>query len=316
MNYINTDSFGNSYLNGFSNALPGPSFYSFNDSETGGVVNFFSNVYTSNQFWTGLNMSLNFMLPSSKEGNTPNGILRRFLFDEQNDASPANGGINTIYSGSESFVRLSGSTLHPLYVKSDLSLDASSSYRTFSVCNNESISVFKRTSATFGTNVNTGFISLGWLDDAPVFTQNSPYRTGTAYILYAQCGDPFNGGIPNAITIAYRAGSEGGVVQQLLTSGDANYAVTCQSGGPPGATWATNLVLIDTTASPANYAMGSVRNVLLGKGTYTVGTVYKVTGVGYGEANTSPNTEQQHFVCVGTWGTDYLLMRVWTEGYQ
>ena len=316
MNYINTDSFGNSYLNGFSSTLPLSSFRSFNDLETGGIINFFNNAYTSSQFWTGTNTSLNFLPPSSKEGNTPNGILRRFKFDEQHfSSSPGYGHINTIYSGSESFVRISGSVKHPLHVSGDGSLAVSSSYKTFSICNSESICAFRRTSSTFGTDINTGFISLGWLDDIPTFSQNSPYRTGTAYILYAQCGNSGNS-TPNIITTAYRVGSEGGSAQAVLTSGDANYAITCQSGGPPGSTWATNLVLIDSAASPANYAMGSVRNVLLGKGTYTVGTVYKVAGVGYGEANTSPNTEQQHFLCVGTWGTDYLLMRVWTEGYQ
>jgi len=256
------------------------------------------------------------MIPSSKEGNTPNGVLRRFKFDEQHfSTSPGYGQINTIYSGSESFVRISGSVKHPLYVTASGSLATSASYKTFCVCNSESINVFKRVASSFGTDINTGFISLGWLDDAPTFTQNSPNRTGTAYILYAQCGNSGNS-TPNDITTAYRVGSEGGIAQTILASGDANYAVTCQSGGPPSATWATNLILVDTTASPQNYAMGSVRNVLLGKGTYTVGTVYKVAGVGYGEANTSPNTEQQHFLCVGTWGTDYLLMRVWTEGYQ
>lgn len=301
MNYINTDSFGNSYLNGFSNELPTASFNSFNDSETGGIVNFFSTVYPSSQFWVSGEYQ-NFMLLSSKEGNTPSGVLSRFRFQSSICS------LNTIYSGSESFVSHS-SARGPLYNENV----ASSLYKTFCVCNNESISAFK-VKSNLETNSYTGFTSIGWLDDPPTFTQNSPYRTSSVYVLFAQCASTANSN--GNVTSAIRVGSEGGSAQAILTSGDANYAITCQSGGPPESTWATNLVLIDSAASPENYAMGSVRNVLLGKGTYTVGTVYKVAGVGYGEANTSPNTEQQHFLCVGTWGTDYLLMRVWTEGYQ
>ncbi len=334
MNYTNTDAFGNAYLNGFSNLLSPSEYYSYRNSETGGYHDFLTGFYGSSRYWRNTEISssntLHFLFPSSSEGNaTPDGNISRFRLRVAGNLG--NPQINKDYSGTETFLTSTasfsqGSLFYPdplmtSYVTSTgTERIASSSLRTFAVASSQNLNICAR-SLSMGDGGNqsgTGFISLGWLDDPIPFSSSSPYRTSVAYILSTQSysantGNPFG-------PICYFPESEVSGFNAVIngrTSGEANYSVTCATGGPATSTWATNLVLIDSTASPQNYARGSVRNMLLGKGTYTIGSVYKITNnVGTGQSNSAPNTEVQFYMCVGPWGADWLLMRVWTEGYS
>lgn len=334
MNYTNTDSFGNTYLNGFSRNLSPSEYYSYRDSQTGGYHDFLTSVYGASRYWRNTEISsantLHFLFDHPSEGNvTPNGTISRFRM-RVGGSGASNPQINKDYSGTETFITSTasfaqGSSFFPgpfmtsLTNSTGTELINSNSYRTFIVASSHNINICKTTltMGDGGWSSGTGFISIGWLDDPIPFSANSPYRTSTAYILAtrvysANTNQSFG-------PICYYPESEASGFNSVIngrTSGEANYSVTCATGGPSTSTWATNLVLIDSTAYPQNYARGSVRNMLLGKGTYTVGSVYKITNnVGIGQTNSSPNTEVQFYMCVGPWGADWLLMRVWTEGY-
>lgn len=327
MNVTTTDSFGNKYLNGFSNQLSPTEYRSFRDSETLGLPNFLQQYYTSSRFgWASIGNGYFFaLLPSTLEGQaTANGSYYRFRFNVG-----AGSYINRKYSSTTNNV---ASTVSPYRALGPFESDGStaisglgpygycsSGFRTFAVANSNNVCAARfQSNMTFATGgyVPTGFLSFGWLDDPIPFSASSPYRTSVAYIIAANAYEASSSGY---YTYGYHCEQEADGFDtpiRFLTSGSANYSVTCQSGATPTSTWATNLVLIDSTASPQNYAMGSVPNLLLGKGSLTIGQVYKVAGVGRGEANTNPNTEQEFFICCGNWGTDKLLMRVATEGYQ
>jgi hypothetical protein len=332
MNYTNTDSFGNSYLNGFSKNLAPSEYYSYRDSQTGGYHDFLTSVYGASRYWRNTEISssntLHFLFDHPSEGNiTPNGTISRFRLLVATGVG-SNPQINKDYSGTETFITSTmnfaqGNSFFPgpfmtsFNTATGTELINSSSYRTFVVASRQNINICKTTLAMGDGGKDTGFVSLGWLDDPIPFSASSPYRTSTAYILATRV---YSANTNNSFgPICYYPESEVSGFNSVIngrTSGEANYSVTCATGGPSTSTWATNLVLIDSTASPQNYARGSVRNMLLGKGTYTVGSVYKITNnVGVGQANATPNTEVQFYMCVGPWGANWLLMRVWTEGY-
>jgi len=335
MNYTNTDSFGNAYLNGFSKVLSPSEYYSYRDSETGGYHNFLTSVYGASRYWRNTELSgvntLHFLFNSPQEGNvTPSGTISRFRLQVATSGQ-FNPQVNKDYSGTETFITSTvafaqGSSFFPGPFMTSFNnptgteLINSASYRTFAVASSQNLNICKTTltMGDGGWSSGTGFMSIGWLDDPVPFSANSPYRTSTAYVLATRV---YSANTNNSFgPICYYPESEASGFNSVIngrTTGEANYSVTCATGGPPTSTWATNLVLIDSTASPQNYARGSVRNMLLGKGTYTVGSVYKITNnVGVGQANSNPNTEVQFYMCVGPWGANWLLMRVWTEGYK
>lgn len=329
MNITNSDSFGNHYLNGFSKNISPVVYHSYDEDDAGAYDfdSFFTSVYGGSRYWTTGTISSKyryFLFDSPQEGNTvPNGVLARFQCRAYAGTYDEGVAINKVYQGTNNFVNpgtywyTSKNYKHPLCNEGGITNPGTANYKTFITCSPTNVSAFRcKHDMTQDPNPfdGTGFISFGWLNDPiPSVSNYFDARMATAYALFVNChiDDRADG------NEAYRVENEDatGSLVFASTTGAANYSVTCQSGGPPTSPWTTNLVLIDETSAPENYGLGSVPNLLLAKGTYTFGQVYKVANVGNGEANTNPNTEQPFFVCVGQWGTDYVLMRVYTEGY-
>lgn len=109
----------------------------------------------------------------------------------------------------------------------------------------------------------------------------------------------------NQVSDSYRVDVENGNTKQLiLTSGDANYPISCDDGQTSGADlWATDLYLLDNDGAN-NPATGRCSNLLLAKGaTFAIGSGYTLNTAHIdGGSNT--------FLCVGEWGTDKILMRI------
>jgi hypothetical protein len=84
----------------------------------------------------------------------------------------------------------------------------------------------------------------------------------------------------------------------------ANYSITCQTSTPGANT--TDLVIRDD-ASP-NRAIGVASNLLKTSLAIPVGQIYRNTG-------TDPDgSNNQFWICVGEFGSERILMRVWTQG--
>jgi len=157
--------------------------------------------------------------------------------------------------------------------------------------------------ASTGANLNTAvwrFISTGWLFDS-AFSGSLAVRG--LYSMYfssqghAQC---FRVSAENITT-----------AQTILTTGDAQYPVTCASDTGDGTTpaadlWASTLWLRD---SPGGFAVGRIPHVLLCKTTtLQLGQLVKI--------NTTIDgiTDQKIWLVAANYGADKLLMRVYTEG--
>lgn len=89
------------------------------------------------------------------------------------------------------------------------------------------------------------------------------------------------------------------------TSADsiANYSITCQTSTPGANT--TDLVIFDD-ASP-NRAIGVASNLLKTTLAIPVGQIYRNTGVDPDGSN------NQFWICVGDYGSERILMRLWTQ---
>jgi hypothetical protein len=83
----------------------------------------------------------------------------------------------------------------------------------------------------------------------------------------------------------------------------ANYSITCQTSTPGANT--TDLVIRDD-ASP-NRAIGVASNLLKTSLAIPVGQIYRNTGVDPDGSN------NQFWICVGVYGSERILMRVWTQ---
>lgn len=84
----------------------------------------------------------------------------------------------------------------------------------------------------------------------------------------------------------------------------ANYSITCQTATPNANT--TDLVIFDNLAP--NRAIGVASNLLKTSLAIPVGQIYRNTGV-------DPDGSNNPFwLCVGEYGSERILMRVWTLG--
>jgi len=150
------------------------------------------------------------------------------------------------------------------------------------------------------STTSSGLITYGYLADS-VFSGNQVNRS--LFSLTIKAG---------VTTTAFRVSAENQTTQRtILTTGNAQYPITCAldtgDGTIPGANlWATDLWLRD---SPSEYAVGRIPHLLLCKtNTLVLGQLVKI--------NTTIDgiTNQKVWLVAANYGSDKLLMRVYTEG--
>lgn len=171
---------------------------------------------------------------------------------------------------------------------------------TYAVLNNKSLNVFQI--RRIGANLDSSsyqFLSIGWLSNSLYF--------GAAFPRSAYCLRLFS----NLANNAFRVSVENvNVVQDFIVptslsaNSIANYSVSCQIA-TPGAN-ATELYLRDNATF--NKAIGYVPNILKTPLNIPVGQIYKNTGID------SDGSNNPHWICVGNYGNERLLMRVWAQG--
>jgi hypothetical protein len=142
-----------------------------------------------------------------------------------------------------------------------------------------------------------GFSYVGW-------AKNSPFLGGgsfpSALIHLKQFGDSqvryFASNVNQSVTI-----STSNIV-------DGSPTLSCQT---PTAGADSSQLVIQRTTSPQWY-LGEPYNILRLPSTAVVGKIYKNTGIDpdTGQVETD---QKAYWMCVGTWGTDKIGMRVWTE---
>lgn len=161
----------------------------------------------------------------------------------------------------------------------------------FAVVNNYGIALRACVNNTLTglTHDTSGFMYQGWLKDG----------------VYAGSQYPRN-------YVGYGVATFARVTQELLTTKTnlmvQNPALSC-SIATPGAN-STDIIVRDSTA-PNNY-IGKLWNMMVLPSTAVVGKIYKNTGI---DPDTGVvETDQKAFwLCIGTWGTDKIGMRVWTD---
>ena len=185
---------------------------------------------------------------------------------------------------------------------SALQLNQPSADRVFYCClNNRSLSIFsiQRNGSNLSNN-SYGFVSYGWLSN-PIYTGSAYPRN--AYSLFLNSNQTLrSAGRPSAENSPVRQDFQ--IPKETTADSIANYPVSCQSATPGANT--TELYLRDNT-SP-HKAMGYVPNLLKTSLQIPVGQVYRNTGIDPDGSNM--NT----WICVGVFGSERILMRVWAQG--
>lgn len=174
--------------------------------------------------------------------------------------------------------------------------------RVFYCClNNRSLSIFSiQREGSNILNSTYGFVSYGWLSN-PIYTGSAYPRN--AYSLSLSSNENSRGaGRPSAENSPVRQNFQ--IPTDTTADSIANYPVSCQSATPGANT--TELYLRDNT-SP-HKAMGYVPNLLKTSLQISVGQVYQNTGI---DPDGSTMTT---WICVGVFGSERILMRVWTQG--
>lgn len=172
----------------------------------------------------------------------------------------------------------------------------------YGVLNNSSFSMFSI--VPNGGNINNtefSFASIGWLRN-PLFSGSAFPRN--AYYL-------FNAANQNSSSGSGRPSAENtDILQRLqypsvnIADPIANYSINCQTA-TPGAN-ATELYLRDNVAP--HKAIGYVPNLLKTSLQIPVGQVYRNTGIDPDGSN------NPYWICVGIYGSERLLMRMWGSG--
>ena len=172
----------------------------------------------------------------------------------------------------------------------------------YGVLNNLSFSMFSI--ASNGANLNNAeyyFCSIGWLRN-PLYS-GSAFPRNSYYFINSSEGNNYNG--------SDRPSAENTTVLQRLqypainiADSIANYPVSCQTATPGANT--TELYLRDNVAP--NKAIGYVPNLLKTSLQIPVGQVYRNTGIDPDGSN------MDTWMCVGVFGSERILMRVWNAG--
>ena len=92
-----------------------------------------------------------------------------------------------------------------------------------------------------------------------------------------------------------------------LQTGDAAYAINCSDNQSPTAQWGTDFYAFDNNTILGFPAIGRVRGMLLGTGTYTLGQPAKIQG------SVFPDGGSPWYLPVGTFAGKTLLMRCYSS---
>lgn len=283
-NLINSDNVGNYYM-GYRSDL-----FAYDTRISSGPVN--NNLRDLiNQMGAGLAVSsgsdeISFRLPQTFDtSNNPttvtNGRFRRNFLYADNNSSLTNAIPYQVPGGADSF----------------------NLYNTgawYFVVNSFSVSMFR--CAVSGNSLNTSdysFRQVGWAKN-PLY-DGTNYPLNAYYFFLSNNSNSRGGGRPtlpnNNIRTALRVPTG--------TSADsiANYSITCQTATPGADT--TDLVIRDD-ASP-NRAIGVASNLLKTSLAIPVGEIYRNTGVD------PDGSDNKFWICVGVYGSERILMRVWTQ---
>lgn len=169
----------------------------------------------------------------------------------------------------------------------------------YAVLNNMSLSLFWcDTSGGNLNNNNYNFISLGWL-------RNPLYGGGAFPRNFYWLSSDITGSWEARIAAENNNLSQS---FQMPTASNANfianYPINCQTATPGANT--TELYLRDNVAP--NKAIGYVPNVLKTSLQIPIGQIYRNTGIDPDGSN------MDTWICVGGFGSERKLMRVWTAG--
>ena len=277
-NLYNTDSFGNHYYNYFNGISSGEPY------DNTSFLTFLQNAFGVN------NVAANgseFVItpPSANETITSNTelTLYRFKFSPTNTAYQSFW-INSNNGNGFNAVSTTGTT-NPSFIANPY---------IYAIANSESLCL-----AAFNAPIPTDatayrLIYCGWLKEQPHSGGLIPRGASLMY-LASNTQEAFHPLLENASNNA-----------AYLTSGDANYPITCSDGDTPSASdQTTDLALREASNS---YAVGKCWNLLkTTETTFDVGKVYKLDKIVDG------NTEENIWLCGAELGTEKILMRVWTE---
>ena len=170
----------------------------------------------------------------------------------------------------------------------------------YCVLNSSSLNVFA--CAFTGNSLNNGtftFHSIGWVKN-PLYSGTS-FPRNAYYLFLSTSATSRGGGRPNLENTTTLTNLR--VPTTSSADAIANYSITCQSATPGANT--TDLVLRDN-ASP-NKAIGIAPNLLKTSLQIPVGEIYRNTGVDPDGSN------NPYWICVGVYGSERVLMRVWVE---
>lgn len=220
-------------------------------------------------------------------------------------ATPTNrrfntGQINTVLNGSSSSQVFFYSVQGGQNVSLSTFYDPTNAQAFYGVLNNRSLSLFRISTIGAGlNNSNYQFFSIGWL--------SNPLYSGSAFVRNAYylslTPNQIGAGRPSAENTEQRTSFQ----IPLNTNFDsiANYSVTCQTATPGANT--TELYLRDSVAP--NKAIGYVPNLLKTSLQIPVGQIYFNTRLD------PDGSIMNTWICVGIFGSERILMRVWTGGF-
>lgn len=172
----------------------------------------------------------------------------------------------------------------------------------YAVLNSTSFSIFSILIS--GGQLDTSdasFASVGWLSN-PLYSGSAFPRN--AYYFFCQTNNNIDNGSGRV------SAENSSSVQRLqvpsvgIADSIANYPVNCQTATPGANT--TELYLRDNVAP--NKAIGYVPNVLKTSLQIPIGQIYRNTGIDPDGSN------MDTWLCVGVFGSERILMRVWTQG--
>lgn len=282
-NLINSDNIGNYYM-GFRSNLFAYDTRLMNENNAPNLRDLI------NQMAAGLAVSsgssIAFRLPqtfdtSNNPTSSSNGRFRDGLLYTNNTASLSNSISYQVPGGGSNF-------------------DLQTAGAWYFVVNPFSVSMFRSDVSGNALNTNSySFGQVGWFKNPLYDGVNYPLN---AYYLFLNSGTTSRGGgRPTLPNISDRTTLR--VPTSTSADSVANYSITCQTT-TTGAN-VTDVVLFDNN-SP-NRAIGVCSNLLKTSLSIPIGQIYRNTGV-------DPDGGDNPFwICVGVYGSERILMRVWTQ---
>lgn len=168
------------------------------------------------------------------------------------------------------------------------------------VVNSTSVSMFNSTVSGNALTPSSGYFfrQVGWIKN-PLYVGNN-YPLNAYYLFLNSINNGRGGGRPELPNNTTRT-----VLRVPGTSAFdsvANYSITCQTATPNANT--TDLVIFDNLAP--NRAIGVASNLLKTSLAIPVGQIYRNTAVD------PDGSDNPFWLCVGEYGSERILMRVWT----